>query len=211
MHGGRARRSNRRKLFRVLGTVVPDVLIALRDGPHDRASTEQWARTHWLNSPLVIQEAERVVEWWRTRPKSARLLDGGQITMVGIHSDAPGEKEWRRAMLCAETLPQPHLETLKEWLTRATEVYHAIDRIQRPRGGKHVRKVLPVPPSYRDIEWFVEVQVRDRRAKEAGPGVARSQVTRARSAVATLLGIPPRPSRLGVKDQRPRKPRADAK
>jgi hypothetical protein len=65
------------RLFRVLGTLMPGVLIALRDGPHDRAAIEQWARTYWLNSPVVI------------------------------HSDARGQKEWRHAMLCAETCPSP--------------------------------------------------------------------------------------------------------
>jgi hypothetical protein len=45
------------ELFRALRALKPDVLIALRDGPHERAAIEQWARTHWLNSPLIDEFA----------------------------------------------------------------------------------------------------------------------------------------------------------
>jgi hypothetical protein len=58
---------------------VEELFRALRklsDGSRERRAVEQWTCTHWLNSPSVINEAERVIEWWNSHPKRRAGLMG---------------------------------------------------------------------------------------------------------------------------------------
>jgi hypothetical protein len=203
-------------VFRVLQDRARDVLIELRDGPGDLTAIQAWAHRHYLDCPRIVREAKELREWWDEHPKNARLLTHHKLTLFAIHSDAPGEAEWRAKKLAdGLTLPQPHLETRTEYLARQRAMYDEIDGICRSRGGRHTREILPTRPSRREVEWFVDTQVRGfRGARVAGAALHRSSVTRAKHEICGVLELtprPPEPSRRGARDSRPRRPRRDAK
>jgi hypothetical protein len=207
-------------VFRVLRVREPDVLIELREGGTNVASIQVWARHHFLDCPRIVREATDLRRWWVDHLTNARLLTHHRLTLRvhAIYSDAPGEREWRRAMLAsAETLPQPHLETRTEWLRRARIMYDEIEAICRPSGRRrHVLKILRTRQLRRHVEWFVDVQLRGHRPADVARSarVHKSRVTRAWREICGVIGLTPRalsPSRRGAMDSRPRRTRRDAK
>jgi hypothetical protein len=172
---------------------APEVLVELRDGPHTAEAARAWARRHHLDAPRLVRAAERLLDVWARSPKRAERLERNWISLNGIGaSPSAAEREWRKAMLADdETLPLPHLESLGQWLERATAMYREIEAIARPHGRP---RVVFKDPDPKRIAWFVDVQVRGLRPEHVAKAadVRRPAVVSATDEIAALLRLPRR-------------------
>jgi hypothetical protein len=168
---------------------APQVLAELRDGPKKADAALEWARRHYLDTPKLVDAAERLLEVWARYPKRAQRLERNWISVNGIGSSpSRAERQWRKAMLANdETLPFPHLESLNQWLERAAEMYRQIEAIALPSGKRLVFR----DPDPKHVEWFVDVQVRGLRPKPVADAarVDRLSVVRATDQIVKLLRL----------------------
>jgi hypothetical protein len=185
-----------------------DALERLRDTD----DPEAWARHEiGIDDPVFIARAEWQRNWWVTHPdrrSTVRLLP---VTIIddgfGIVGESAAEAAWRAKAEQYFRLPDrgsPVDWLWNGWIADGRRVLDDLEKMLH-RPARRGRK----PETDRDYQWFVECHLHGRRAEAIArmENVSPSAVSRGKNAVARRLGVQlkPAPSRLGVKDKRPRR------
>ncbi|MBA3638425.1 MAG: hypothetical protein H0W53_03920 [Acidobacteria bacterium] len=178
-------------------------LESLRDGPNDRAAAIEWANARGLGSPVIIDYACSLRDWWEKNINAKSDLRGGWVVYFEgrWRKNSPEEDQWVEANSRPENanwyLPDPGSQTLSCWLKDATKLYREREALIDPKHRARAKR----EHNNLDIHcgWFVEVHVNGIR-----PSVLAKQIRveppaidEATKKVADLLGLRRRTWRRG--------------
>ena len=184
-------------IFHALRRRAPWVLERLRDSPE--GTIQEWAAHHHLSFPFAIESMTRQHAFWREHPEAGaalRFLDSREITVIATTSDAHHTADlWLQDHLHSGNLPNPKVETLREWIARATQLYQS-----RMNGRQR-----PPKPRWREFarrcDWFVQRQVlgwNPSQIRRFGESADRRAIERGSDSIVRLLGGTPRPRQRGT-------------
>jgi len=178
---------------------APHGLVKLRETPPGNPSAlAQWARNHYLDSPVLIRSAIGVRRQWEERPDNAnRLVVIRWATLDAVVRPVESEvvttpyDQWVDDNVgYPSTAPVPHLETLEQWLLRAKNLYNERAALMPELKTRYRRW----DDFRRHCRWFVDLQVNGKTASELSrkAGIDHRAIGRAADNIAALLELPRR-------------------
>jgi hypothetical protein len=189
----------------VLGALharYPRAIEELRDATgNDTDVAATWSNDHYLGARWIVDCLVLQRRWWTKFPERAAGLSfggfGHQVIGALPHADALLQIEYDGS----PSLPDPHDETLDEWLQRAKALYADRTALGLQRSGRPARSQWAV--FARHCDWFVQAQVLEFKITDVSISTRadRGVIERAVRRIADLLGVPRRKGPRG----RPRK------
>jgi hypothetical protein len=133
-----------------------------------------------------------IEQWgrWKRNPEEAKALIFRQY-FHQIVVPPPGDDDWVRSHLHHVNLPNPSVETVTEWLTRARKLY---DDRASIRHTKRKPRFSRWDDFARHCHWFVQVQMLGQSPSKVArlAMIDRAAIERGTLAIAKLLNLPRR-------------------